>query len=332
MNKIHFYTLVGSKGMRVQVTNYGAKLTQWLVPDAAGEVKDVLLGFNTAEEWLSQEVYFNGVCGRTAGRIAHATFDLDGKTYTLAKNNGGNSLHGGEHGFNDKIWEVIEQDMHAITLRYVSKDGEEGFPGNLEVQVRYHLRSDNSLAIQYRANTDQPTIINLTNHAYFNLKGEGEGDIKDHYLQVFSDQYIPYNDETLPTGEVVSVEGTPMDFRELTCIKDRIDDPFFAAGRGIDNGWALPGWDKKGYTLQKAALLVGGTRKMEVWTDCPCMQVYTGNYVEQHEGKSGRIYDVQTAVCLEAEDFPDAIHHASFPSTVIRPGDKWHRQTIYKFV
>lgn len=332
MNNIHFYTLIGNGGMRLEVTNYGAKLTRWLVPDAAGEVKDVLLGFNTLDEWLTKEVYFNGVCGRTAGRIANAEFTLEGNTYHLAQNNGAHSLHGGVHGFNDKVWEVMAQDMHSITLRYRSADGEEGFPANLEVQVRYQLRRDNALSIQYRAKTDAPTIINLTNHAYFNLKGEGEGDIRDHSLQVFADEYIPYNADTLPTGEVASVEGTPMDFRSPVVIGERIDDPFFEAGRGIDNGWALPGWNTGKQSLQKAAVLKGGTRTMEVWTDCPCMQVYTGNFVEQNIGKSGRRYDVQTAVCLEAEDFPDAIHYPAFPSTILRPKDKWYRETVYKFV
>lgn len=332
MKNIRFYTLIGNAGMRLEVTNYGAKLTRWLVPDKAGVVKDILLGFNTLDEWLTQEVYFNGVCGRTAGRIAEAEFTLDGKTYTLAKNSGGrHSLHGGTHGFNDKVWEVIAQDMHSITMRYRAADGEEGFPGNLEVQVRYQLRRDNALSIQYRAKTDAPTIINLTNHAYFNLKGEGEGDIRDHSLQVFADRYIPYNEDILPTGEVLPVEGTVMDFRQPVRIGDRIDDPFFAPGRGIDNGWALPGWDAKERKLQRAAILEGGNRTMEVWTDCPCMQVYTGNWVEQHIGKSGRMYDVQHAVCLEAEDFPDAIHHDTFPSPVLRPGDRWHRETVYRF-
>ena len=186
-------------------------------------------------------------------------------------------------------------------------------------------------SIQYRAKTDAPTIINLTNHAYFNLKGEGEGDIRDHRLQVFADQYIPYNEDTCPTGEVATVEGTMMEFRTPVVIGERIDDPFFAAGRGIDNGWALPGWDAKERTLQKAAVLEGGNRTMEVWTDCPCMQVYTGNYVEQHIGKSGRMYDVQTAVCMEAEDFPDAIHHEAFPTTILRLGENWHRETVYRF-
>lgn len=331
---VRLYTLTGAHGMQMTVTNYGAKIVSWLVPAPDGEKRDIVLGFNTLDEWLTQEVYFNGINGRVAGRISHAQFTIDGTTYHTTPNSGEHTLHGGAHGFNDKVWDVVGQSRHSITLRYRSPHGEEGFPGNVDVYVEYSLSRDNALHINYRATTDAPTTLNLTNHAYFNLSGEGEGTIRNHTLQVLADEYIPYNADILPTGEVLSVEGTPMDFREPTLIGDRIDLPFFAQGRGIDNGWALPHWNttKKHRDIQKAAVLQGGGLTMEVYTDFPVMQVYTGNWVEQHVGKSGKRYDVQTAIILEAEDFPDALNHPAFPSTILRPGDEYRRETIYQIV
>lgn len=332
---VRLYTLIGRDGMQVQITNYGAKIVSWTVADKSGKKRDIVLGFNTLDEWLTQEVYFNGINGRCAGRISNAEFAIDGTTYHPTRNSGQHTLHGGNHGFNDKVWDVVGQSLHSLSLHYRSADGEEGFPGNIDVTVEYLLGRDNALHIKYLATTDRPTVLNLTNHAYFNLKGEGEGTIHDHTLQVFADQYIPYNADTLPTGEVVSVEGTPMDFRQPTRISERIDLPFFASGKGIDNGWALPGWDKPNRSRiapQKAAVVEGGGLTMEVWTNCPCMQVYTGNYVEQHPGKSGKMYDVQTAICLEAEEFPDAVNQPAFPSTILRPNEKFQRETIYRFV
>lgn len=331
---VRLYTLIGSNGMQVQVTNYGAKIVTWVVVDKEGNKRDIVLGFNTLDEWLNQEVYFNGINGRCAGRISNAEFTIDGTTYHPTRNSGNHSLHGGNHGFNDKVWDVVGQSLHSVTMHYRSSDGEEGFPGNLDVTVEYSLSRDSALHINYKATTDQPTVLNLTNHAYFNLKGEGEGTIHDHTLQVLSDEYIPYNEETLPIGTVAPVEGTPMDFRQPTLVGERINLPFFASGLGIDNGWALPGWNakKRNSAPQKVAVVEGGNLTMEVWTNFPCLQVYTGNYVEKHEGKSGRMYDVQTAICLEAEDFPDAVNQPAFPTTVLRPGETFRRETIYKFV
>jgi aldose 1-epimerase len=251
----------------------------------------------------------------------------------VTKNAGQHCLHGGYHGFNDKVWDVVEVSDTAIKLHYLSLDGEEGFPGNLHVYVTY-LVKDKDLIIQYEASTDAPTILNLTNHAYFNLKGEGNGTIHDHTLQVMADEYIPYDDKAVPLGHIATVEHTPMDMRDAVLIADRIDLPFFAAGLGIDNGWALPGWDKHTMKqpLQLAAILEGGGRTMETWTTFPCMQVYSGNYVEKHVGKSGQTYDVQCAICLEAEMFPDAIHYPLFPNTILRPGEEWLHTTVYRFL
>ena len=331
--QVGLYTLTTSEGLKAQITNYGAKIVSLFVPNAAGEVADVVLGFSTLDEWLNQEVYFNGINGRVAGRVGGAKIEIDGTTYHLTKNCGEHMLHGGKQGFNDKVWDVVEVSEHAIKLHYLSVDGEEGFPGNMDVYVTYIVRGKD-LIIQYDATTDQPTIINLTNHAYFNLKGEGNGTIHDHTLQVMADEYIPYDDKAVPLGTVVPVAGTPMDMREPQLIADRIDLPFFAPGLGIDNGWALPDWDKHtdNHPLKLAAILEGGGRTMETWTTFPCMQVYSGNYVEKHVGKSGQMYDVQCAICLEAEMFPDAIHYPLFPNTVLRPDENWQHQTVYRFI
>ena len=330
--QVGLFTLTSAEGLKAQITNYGAKVVSLFVPNAAGEVADVVLGFSTLDEWLTQEVYFNGINGRTAGRIGGAQIEIDGQIYDLTKNCGEHMLHGGNQGFNDKVWDVEDVSDCHVRLHYLSVDGEEGFPGNLHVYVTYRLEG-NDLLIQYEANTDKPTILNLTNHAYFNLKGEGKGTIHDHTLQVLAAEYIPYDENTMPLGTVASVVETPMDMREATLIADRIDLPFFASGLGIDNGWALPGWDKtaKDAPLQLAAVLEGGGRRMETWTTFPCMQVYSGNYVENHIGKSGQMYAPQCAICLEAEMFPDAIHYPLFPNTILRPGERWEHKTVYRF-
>ena len=330
---VRLYTLAGG-GLQMQVTNYGAKIVSLRVPDAQGKATDVVLGFPTLDEWLAQETYFNGINGRCTGRISHAAFTIDGTGYQVTRNCGEHSLHGGLHGFNEKVWEPVLQTANQLKLHYRSAAGEEGYPGNLDVWVTYKLLKERTLEIRYKAFTDAPTILNLTNHAYFNLKGEGEGDIRDHRLQVFANEYIPYDETLSPTGEVLPVEGSPMDFREPVMLADCMETPFFETGRGIDNGWALPGWQASrlgGQELQKAALLQGGSLRMEVWTTFPCMQVYSGNYVERHVGKSGRMYDVQSAICLEAQGFPDAINHPLFPSPVLRPGETFAGTCQYRF-
>lgn len=331
--QVGLYTLTTSEGLKVQITNYGAKIVSLWVPDEQGEIADVVLGFSTLDEWLTQEVYFNGINGRTAGRISGAQIEIDGKTYLLTKNHGEDTLHGGNHGFNDKVWDVVNVTDHSVQLHYFSPDGEEGFPGNLHVYVTY-IVDKKEILIQYEATTDQATILNLTNHAYFNLNGESSESIRDHSLQVLADEYIPYNDKAIPLGTVLPVDGTPMDMRNAIRISERIDHPFFAAGLGIDNGWALPNWDKRDNNkqLRLAAVLKTDKRRMETWTTFPCMQVYSGNYVEHHMGKSNSIYKPQCAICLEAEMFPDAIHHPLFPNTVLLPDEKWEHRTIYRFV
>lgn len=332
MRQIKFYTIKSSGGLKVEISNLGAKITKLLVANRKGEVKDIVLGFKTAEEWRTKETYFNAICGRVANRIKGGVFELDGKQHQLPINNGGNSLHGGIEGFNAKIWDVVEQSLYEVKLHYRAKDGEEGYPGNVDVWVTYTATKDNRLVIHYEAKTDAPTLVAMTNHAYFNLAGEDSGVVYDHVLQVFADRYTPFDKTACPTGEILPVEGTAMDFRQPIRIGDRINDPFFAPdpGRGIDNNWCLCDGDAP-KELRHAATVSADGRTMECWTTMKGLQVYTGNYIEQNEGKSGAMYDIQHAVCLEAQQWPDSIHHADFPNIVLRPGEKLDEITEYRF-
>lgn len=337
--RVGLYTLRSSSGLVAQVTNYGAKLVSLIVPNNQGVKADVVLGFNTLDEWRTKETYFNAVIGRVANRIKDGKFTLDGKEYQLPVNNGTNSLHGGVSGFNEKVWEVVGQTAYSVTLHYRAMDGEEGYPGNMDVTVTYAVTRDNALRITYEATTDAPTLCGFTNHAYFNLAGEGSGRVDDHVLQVLADEYTPFDDTACPTGEVLPVAGTPMDFREPVRVGDRIGDPFFAPGRGIDNNFVTRpateeerAQNKKDPALRKVAVVSADGRTMEVHTTAPALQVYTGNYVEQNIGKSGKLYDVQHAICLEAQNCPDAINHAEFPSPILRPGQLYRQVTEYKFV
>lgn len=330
MKAIQFYTIKSSGGLRVEISNLGAKITKLLVANAKGEVKDVVLGFKTADEWRNKETYFNAICGRVANRIKDGQFSIDGQSYQLPINNGTNSLHGGVEGFNAKVWNVTAQSAYSITLHYRSKDGEEGYPGNVDVWVTYTATKDNRLVIHYEAKTDAPTLIAMTNHAYFNLAGEESGRVDDHMLQINADKYTPFDETACPTGEIASVENTPMDWRQAIRIGDRINDPFFALGRGIDNNWCLCAGNAP-KQLRHAATLEADGRKMECWTTMPGLQVYTGNWIEQNEGKSGTMYDIQHAVCLEAQNWPDSINHANFPNIVLRPGERLDEVTEYRF-
>ena len=329
------YTLSNGR-LQAEISTYGAKLTRLLVPNDQGEVKDIVLGFASEDEWRTKETYFNAIIGRCANRIKDGRFVLDGKSYQLPVNNGTNSLHGGLHGFNEKEWEIVQRpttnDQRQITLHYRSADGEEGYPGNLDIWVTYELTDDNALSISYEAKTDAPTIVNFTNHAYFNLNGEDSPSVRNHMLQVLADAYTPFDDTACPTGEVLPVEGTPMDFRQPTLIGDRIDLPFFAPGRGIDNNWLLQRPMTNDQRPMLAAVLQASGRTMQVLTTCPALQVYTGNYVEENIGKSATLYRPQNAVCLETQNVPDAINHPNFPSPVLRPGEVFRQQTIYRFI
>ncbi len=329
MSEIRNFTLTGANGFRAEISTYGAKILRLLVPDTNGTLADVVLGFNTLREWQTKETYFNAIIGRVANRIKNGRFELDGKIFQLPINNGTNALHGGVHGFNEKVWDVISHNDHELVLQYHAADGEENYPGNLLVTITYAVK-DTALSIRYQAVTDAPTIVNLTNHSYFNLNGESSPSIRNHELQVFADAYTPFDETACPTGEILPVEGTPMDFRVPTLIGERIDDPFFVPGRGIDNNFVLRKIEGNN-SPELAAIVRASGRKMEVYTTLPGLQVYTGNYVEENVGKGGTCYKPQNAVCLETQYFPDAPNHPSFPSIVLRPGEEYCHTTVFSF-
>ena len=300
------HVIRSSGGLRAEISELGAKITRLWVANKQGEVKDIVLGFNTPEEWRTQETYFNAICGRVANRFQRA----DGSV----------CLHGGAEGFNAKMWDVTGQSAYEITLHYRSKDGEEGFAGTLDVWVTYTVTKDNRLRIHYEAKTDKPTIAAFTNHAYFNLAGEGSGRIDDHVLQVNADTYTPLADNLCPTGEIKAVEGTELDFRTPRAI----------GAQKLDYNWCLCAADAP-KELRHAATLQADGRTMECWTTMKGMQVYTGEFIEQHVGKSGATYDKHHAVCLEAQNWPDAINHPHFPSIALNPGERLDEITEYRF-
>lgn len=343
MKKISTITITGAGGLQASVSNYGAKILSLLVPNQAGEVVDVLLGFSSMEEWQTLEPSFNAVIGRYANRIKNGCFTIDGQTYQLPINCAGNTLHGGLQGFQQQIWDIVGQSAYSVSLHYRSIDGEQGFPGMVDVYVTYQITKNNALRITYEAKTSAPTVINLTQHAYFNLEGEHSDSIRQHILQINADAFTEMDDTNCPTGTILSVEGTPMDFRQPTRIGDRIDDPIFAPTRGIDANWVL---HPTPYTLHRDAVastphtlhrnavatLSAAGRTMQVFTTQPALQVYTANFVEENIGKSGTLYHPQNAICLETQNYPDAPNHPSFPSAVLRPGEVYFQQTEYKFV
>lgn len=325
------FTLKNNKGMTVEVSNYGTKIVKVIVPDKDGNFEDVVQGFDTIKENVEKEPYFGSTCGRFANRIKDGKFTLDGVDYTLAQNNGGNGLHGGIKGFNAQVWEVVEQSENSISFNYISPDGEEGYPGQLNTRVSYSVTDDNELKIHFEAETDKPTVIGLCNHSYFNLNGAGNGTVRDHELQIFADYFTPLDDTSSPTGEIRPVAGTAFDFREMTVLRDKINDPAYAPGRGIDNNWAVRKNQPKELAL--AAILVDpkSGRKMEVITSQPGVQIYTANWVDKQTGKYGRTYQEQDSICLETQNFPNSPNIPHFPNCVLRPGEKYDEWCIYKF-
>ncbi len=320
--------------MTVKVITYGAIVTEIHVPDREGKRADVVLGFDTLEGYLGDHPYFGAIVGRFANRIARGRFTLDGREYTLAVNNGPNSLHGGLKGFDKKVWaaeDVSGPDGPAIRLSYLSPDGEEGYPGNLTVRVTYTLTADNGLKIDYKATTDQATPINLTNHSYFNLAGPASGKILDHELMLAADRYTPVDETLIPTGEIRPVEGTPLDFTKPTAIGARINE-IGGDPTGYDHNYVLRGGSAKTPALAARVVEPESGRVLEAFTTEPGMQFYTGNFLDGSiRGKGGVVYGQHQAFCLEAQHFPDSVHHANFPSSILRPGEEYTQTTIYKF-
>ena len=331
MKKISTITLTGTRGLEVAISTYGAKILRLLVPDRAGEKVDVVLGFSSMEEWQAQEPSFNAVIGRYANRIKDGRFTIDGHRYQLPINCEGNTLHGGLEGFQQQIWDIVGQSAYSVSLHYRSMDGEQGFPGTVDVYVTYQITKDNALRITYEAKTTAPTVINLTQHAYFNLEGEQAESIRDHILQIHADAFTEMDETNCPTGKILSVEGTAMDFRQPTRIGDRIDHEVFARTRGIDANWVVSR-DSLEKRLSLVATLSGAGRTMQVFTTEPGLQVYTANFVENNRGKTGTMYHPQNAICLETQNYPDAPNHPSFPSAILRPGEIYFSQTEYKFL
>jgi len=331
---IELFFLTNSKGAEVSVINYGAKIVSLHVPDKNGKPVDVVLGKSNIDDYMNnQEAYFGAICGRTANRIADGRFFLEGHEYRLAVNNGPNNLHGGIKGFNSVVWDARQPDKQSVELSYLSKDGEEGFPGNLHVNVIYHLTDDNTLEITYKATTDQTTIINLTNHSYFNLSGEGDPYIGDHSLIINSDYFLPTNDVAIPLGKPEEVEDTPFDFRSMHTIGERIEEEFtqLIYGNGYDHNFILNPTGKDLNFCAKAISPKTGI-VMEIYTTEPGVQLYTGNYLNgSFVGKNGHRYPKRSAFCLETQHFPDSIHHPDFPTIVLKPEDTFHSKTTYHF-
>ena len=330
------YILKNSQGMLLAITNYGGRFVSLLVPDKQGKMRDVVIGFKTVEEFVnSTEPYFGATIGRFGNRIANGKFSIDGREYTLFTNNGPNTLHGGKKGFQAVVWNARQVNDSILELTYLSKDGEEGFPGNLNVKVTYGLTSNNEVTMNYEARTDKKTVVNLTNHAFFNLNGEGSGTINNHLLQINADQYTPVDSTLIPTGKLEAVAGTPFDFTKPTVIGSRIDtinNVQLKYGKGYDHNFVLRGG--KSNSLKHAATVVGDQSGivMEVHTQEPGLQFYGGNFMQsQNTLKGGSKDDFRTAFCLETQHFPDAPNQPSFPSTVLNPGQTYKTSSVYRF-
>ena len=332
--QIDLYVLKNSNGLVSEITNYGGKVVSLWIPDRLGAYEDVVLGHSNIEEYLaSPEKYFGALVGRYGNRIANAKFPLDGKTYSLDKNDGNNTLHGGSKGFDSIIWEAKQIDAQTLELHYTSKNLEQGFPGNLSVKVRYQLTDANELKIEYWATTDAPTVINLTHHSFFNLAGAGNGTINDHLLMINAPYYTPVGEGLIPTGKISSVLDTPFDFQHLTPIRKRLNNPHeqLQFGKGYDHNFVL-NQSVNGLNFAAKAIEPISGRVMEVYTNEPGLQFYGGNFLDGSViGKRNKIYGFRTAFCLETQHFPDSPNHPDFPSTRLDPQDDYYSTCIYKF-
>ena len=327
---VDIYTLADGK-VEARIMTYGGIIVSLRTPDRNGKIDDVVLGCDSVEKYEAQTAHFGGIIGRYANRIAHGSFQLDGKTYSIPKNDGDNALHGGTRGFDKVVWGAKEI-ADGIELTYVSKDGEQGFPGTLSTTVRYTLKGS-TLRIEYAATTDKDTVLNLTNHSYFNLAGQGKGDVLGHVLKINASRMTPVDSVLIPTGELKSVAGTPFDFRTPHAIGERIntDDAQLSLGKGYDHNFVL---DHPPGQLAEAAEAYEPTtgRILKVFTTEPGLQIYTGNFLDGSiTGKEGRVYNRRFAFCLETQHFPDSPNHASFPSTELKPGRKFHSVTVFQF-
>jgi aldose 1-epimerase len=331
--EVDLFVLTNANGMKAKIITYGAIVTELWAPDKNGKLADIVLGHDNLKSYLDGHPYFGAMVGRVANRIAKGKFTLDGKEYTLATNNGPNSLHGGNKGFDKVVWKAKfakkNEGKPVIDLEYVSKDGEEGYPGQLKVSVRYELSDANQLYIGCIATTDKATPVNLTNHSYFNLAGHDSGDVLDHEMQISADKFTPTDDTLIPTGKIELVAGTPFDFTKPKKIGKRINEIKGNPG-GYDLNYVLSGKEE----LNQAARVVEpkSGRVMVVITGAPGIQFYTGNFLDgKDKGKGGAVYKKHAGFCLETQDFPDAVNQSNFPSVILRPQAIYQRTTVYKF-
>jgi aldose 1-epimerase len=330
---VDLYVLRNTKGTIAKIMTYGAILTELDVADRNGKLDDVVLGFDNLKDYLAGHPMFGATVGRVANRIAKGKFTLDGKDYKLAVNSSPNSIHGGRKGFDKVIWKaeaLTKPDGVAVQLNYRSRDGEEGYPGNLSTTVTYTLTNDNELKITYGATTDKPTPVNLTNHSYFNLSGAKDGDVLGHELMLAADEYTPADNSLIPTGEIKSVRGTPLDFTRPTPIGARIAELKPSLG-GYDHNYVLRGGGKSLILVARVYEPKSG-RVMEMFTTEPAVQLYTANFLDSNrKAKGGVAYRKHQGFCLEAQHFPDSVNHANFPSIILRPGGTYRQTTVYKF-
>jgi len=335
-NTVDVYTLTNSHRLEARIMNFGGIVLSLRVPDRDGKLDDVVLGFDSLEPYFTNDPHFGSIIGRYANRIANGKFTLDGVEYTLPKNNGPNTLHGGVKGFDKVLWQAEPSESKqsvALVLRYTSKNGEEGFPGNLKTKVTYTLTDSDELAIDYEATTDKTTPVNLTSHGYFNLAGQGTGDVLAHELLINADRFTAVDKNLIPTGDLRSVQGTPLDFTKATAIGARINDSYeqLVLARGYDHNLVING---KGSGLEFAARVHEPStgRILEIHTTEPGVQFYSANFLDGSlTGKQGRVYKQHYAFCLETQHFPDSPNHPSFPSTILKPGQTYHSRTVYKF-
>ncbi len=333
-DSVNLYVLKNANGMEVAVTNYGGRIVSVMVPDKDGNMKDVVLGFDNIKDYLTIGNNFGATIGRYGNRIAHGKITVDGVEYELPQNNFGHTLHGGPEGFDHKIFKATQPDGQSVVLTYLSKDGEAGFPGNLDVKVTMTLTDDNAIDLQYEAETDKETVVNLTNHSYFNLSGDANQSVLTDRLMINADEFTPVDSTFMTTGKIDKVEGTPMDFRTPTTIGERIDQYDFDQlknGDGYDHNWVL---NTKGDISQVAATVYSPATgiQLEVYTTEPGVQVYTGNFLDGSvTGKYGAVYGKRNAICLETQKYPDSPNKPEWPSPYLKPGEKYTSRCIYKF-
>ena len=331
---VELFTLRNARGIEASIITLGGRLVTLKTPDREGKLADIVLGFDSLAEYVAKNPYFGALVGRYANRIEDGQFAIDGHLYSLAKNNGPNSLHGGTEGFDKRIWHSEPQsdsDSMSLVLTYESQDGEEGFPGRLETRATYRLSDDDTLSIHYRATTDKPTVLNLTNHSYFNLGGQGSGTVVDHEVMINADTFTPVNEHLIPTGELRTVVNTPFDFQAPRRVGEQIDsaDEQITLAHGYDHNFVIKG---EGMRLAARAVHPFSGRSLEVHTTQPGLQFYTGNHLSDNlSGKVGAVYNFRSGFCFETQHFPDSPNQPSFPNVVLRPGLKYHQVTVFKF-